>query len=134
MTLTVAVEICQVAAQAALAVRGVAALQPDLGQRLASAASRTWHAAGIPAPPARAGIRVERAPDAPGWRLEVRCVLHKDRRVVDAARQVREQVQAAAVAHLTAHGTSEPVTVLVTVTRLVDPTPHAYPNRDRVQP
>ncbi|WP_405719786.1 hypothetical protein OG607_06115 [Streptomyces sp. NBC_01537] len=118
MTPTQAVDLCQAAARAALTVPGVAALQPDLGQRLAGAASRARQAAGFPALPAGAGIRAEHATDAPGWRVEVRCVLHEDRRVVDTARQVREQVRAAARDHLTAQGTPEPVTVLVTVTHL----------------
>ncbi|MEV1069750.1 hypothetical protein [Streptomyces sp. NPDC050263] len=126
MTLTGEMDLCQATARAALAVPGVAALQPGLGQRLAGAASRARQAAGFPALPARAGIRAEHAPGAPGWRVEVRCVLHEDRRVVDTARQVREQVRAVAAAHLTARGTPEPVTVLVTVTHLVDPTPRAH--------
>lgn len=118
MTPAPEVGLCQAAARAALTIPGVAALQPDLGQRLAGAASRARQATGFPALPPRAGIRAEHAPDAPGWRVEVRCVLHEDRRVVDTARQVREQVRAAVRAHLTAHGTSEPVTVVVTVTHL----------------
>ncbi|MFD3538589.1 hypothetical protein ACFWUQ_03705 [Streptomyces sp. NPDC058662] len=65
-----------------------------------------------------AGIRCRRTPEG-GWHVEVRCVLRSDRRLVDAARQVREDVRAAVTACLARHGTAAPVTVLVTVTRTV---------------
>jgi hypothetical protein len=133
MTRTGEVDICLAAARAALAVPGVAALRPGLGHRLAGAASRARGTAGTPALPATAGIRAERASDAPGWRVEVRCVLREERRVADTARQVREQVRAAVTAHLAAQGTPEPVTVLVTVTHLLDPAPHAPRARDQVR-
>lgn len=46
-------------------------------------------------------------------------MLHADRRVVDVARQVREDVRTAVTAYLAWHGPAVPVTVMVTVTRTV---------------
>ncbi|MGW6843531.1 Asp23/Gls24 family envelope stress response protein [Streptomyces sp. NPDC054958] len=100
------------AARTALGAPGVAALQPSLADRLALAAFPTHQA------DEAAGIRCEPTPDG-GWNVEVRCVLHADRRVVDVARQVREDVRTAVTAYLTQHGTAVPVTVVVTVTRTV---------------
>ncbi len=65
-----------------------------------------------------AGIRCEHTPES-GWHVEVRCILHADRRVVDTARQVREDVRTAVTARLTRSGATRPVNVLVTVTRTV---------------
>ncbi|MET8678976.1 hypothetical protein ABZW18_15715 [Streptomyces sp. NPDC004647] len=123
MTLITAVDIHHAAARAALAVPGVAGLQPSLGHRLADAAVHAQQTVGIPATPPEAGIRAERTPEAPGWHVEVRCILHEERRVLDAAREVREQVRSAVTAHLDRHGTPEPVTILVTVTQTMSRTP-----------
>jgi uncharacterized alkaline shock family protein YloU len=111
-------DIHQAAARAALAVPGVAALQPGLADRLAAAASPARHTTPASPPPAEAGIRVERTTEG-GWHIEVRCVVHENRRVLDVAQQVREHVRTAVTAHLARHGTPAPVTVLVTVTRTV---------------
>ncbi|MDX3537265.1 hypothetical protein PV721_23390 [Streptomyces sp. MB09-01] len=113
-------EIQQAAAAAALAAPGVAALQPALADRLALAASRVYHAmtAGTASHHEAAGIRCEHTPEG-GWHVEVRCVLHADRRVVDTARQVREDVWTAVTTCLTRQGATRPVRVLVTVTRTV---------------
>lgn len=108
-------DIQQAAAQAALAVPGLAALQPGLADRLAAVASRPQHAAGATSLPA--GIRAERTPEDNGWHVEVRCVVHSHHRVLDVARQVRDQVHTAVTAHLAQHGGPEPVSVQVTVTR-----------------
>ncbi|MGW6691356.1 hypothetical protein [Streptomyces sp. NPDC054961] len=107
----------QAAAEAALGASGVAALQPALADRLALAASRAV-TAGTTAHGAAAGIRCRHTPEG-GWHVEVRCVLHADRRLVDVARQVREAVRTGVTACLTQQGASVPVTVLVTVTRTV---------------
>ncbi|GLX34211.1 hypothetical protein Sros01_02840 [Streptomyces roseochromogenus] len=110
-------DIQQAAAAAALAAPGVAALQPALADRLALAASRAMTARTTSHHEA-AGIRCEHTSDG-GWHVEVRCILHADRRVVDIARQVREDVRTAVTACLTQNGAPKPVTVLVTVTRTV---------------
>ncbi|MFJ3205708.1 hypothetical protein [Streptomyces sp. NPDC086989] len=106
------------AARAALDAPGVAALQPTLADRLAQAAFHVHQSKAAGTTPHReaAGIRCELTPDA-GWNVQVRCVLHADRRVVDVARQVREDVRTAVTAYLARHGTAAPVTVMVTVTR-----------------
>ena len=109
----------RVAAEAALAVPGVAGLQPRLAHRLATAAapSRTG-------PPHHttptSGIRAARTPDGSGWNVEVRCVLAAcaGQRALDIARNVHDRVQAAVISHLAAHGVMERVTVEVTVTRI----------------
>ncbi|MFI0188093.1 hypothetical protein ACH4PW_11110 [Streptomyces sp. NPDC017082] len=108
-----------VAAEAALAVPGVAALHPRFSHRLAVAAApaRTGAIPHRAAP--EAGVRASRAPDGGGWRVEVRCVLAEGRRVLDTARDVHDRVAAAVLAHLTAHDAVERVTVEVTVTRTV---------------
>ncbi|GGS91140.1 MULTISPECIES: hypothetical protein [Streptomyces] len=101
-----------VAAEAALAVPGVAALQPRLARRLAAAAAPTR----ADTTPPEAGVRADRAPDGSGWHIEVRCVLTEGRRALDIARNVHDRVTAALVTHLATHGAAEPVTVAVTVT------------------
>ncbi|MFI1836217.1 hypothetical protein [Streptomyces olivaceoviridis] len=101
-----------VAAEAALAVPGVAALQPRLARRLAAAAAPTR----ADTTPPEAGIRADQAPDGSGWHIEVRCVLTEGRRALDIARNVHDRVTAALVTHLATHGAAEPVTVAVTVT------------------
>ncbi|QKW09983.1 hypothetical protein HUT18_29775 [Streptomyces sp. NA04227] len=104
------------AARAALAVPGVAALQPGLADRLATAAARAQRAAGATTlPSVEPGIRAEHTPDG-GWRVEVRCVVDEEHRVLDVAQQVRARVRATVIAHLAQHGPPAPVTVLVTVT------------------
>ncbi|MFE9480831.1 hypothetical protein ACFYNM_19795 [Streptomyces spororaveus] len=110
-------DIQQAVAAAALAAPGVAALQPALADRLALAASRAITARTTSHHEA-SGIRCEHTSEG-GWHVEVRCILHADRRVVDIARQVRADVRTAVTACLTQHGTPKPVTVLVTVTRTV---------------
>ncbi|MFF4302407.1 hypothetical protein [Streptomyces sp. NPDC001601] len=112
MTATGTTALLGVAAEAALAVPGVAALQPRLARRLAAAAAP---ARADPTPP-EAGIRADRAPDGSGWHIEVRCVLTEGRRALDIARHVHDRVTAALVTHLATHAAAEPVTVAVTVT------------------
>ncbi|MEW2417828.1 hypothetical protein AB0953_29500 [Streptomyces sp. NPDC046866] len=108
------------AARAALEVPGVAALQPTLADRLALAAFPVHRAMAPGTTPHReaAGIRCEPTADG-GWNVEVRCILHADRRVVDVARQLREDVRTAVTTYLARHGTAAPVTVTVTVTSTV---------------
>jgi uncharacterized alkaline shock family protein YloU len=119
MTSTRNQDIHQAAARAALDVPGVAALQPGLADRLAATVSRARHATGGAGTlPTEAGIRTERTSED-GWRVEVRCAVNEDRRVLDVAQQVREHVCAAVTALLAQHGTPAPVAVLVTVTRTV---------------
>ncbi|WP_426567622.1 hypothetical protein [Streptomyces canus] len=112
-----------VAAEAALAVPGVAGLPPRLAHRLAAAAAPTR----TDTTPTRtdttphrtsseAGIRADRAPDGSGWHIDVCCVLAEGRRALDVARNVHDRVTAALIAHLATHGVTEPVTVAVTVT------------------
>ncbi|MFJ3230824.1 hypothetical protein [Streptomyces sp. NPDC086787] len=109
-----------VAAEAALAVPGVAALQPRLAQLLAAVAtsSRTDTAPHGTSP--EAGVRADRPPDGSGWRIEVRCVLAEGR-ALDIARDVHDQVGAAVISHLAALDALERVTVAVTVTRIASP-------------
>ncbi|WP_308011872.1 hypothetical protein [Actinacidiphila acidipaludis] len=114
------------AARAALAVPGVAELQPGLGQRLAGAATWVRRAVGAPSPSSpssQGGVRADRVPGSAGWRLDVRCVLDRDRRALDVARDVRDQVRAAVVSHVSGDGSPEPVEVVVTVTRIIGPPP-----------
>ncbi|MFF7751583.1 hypothetical protein ACFZCP_20525 [Streptomyces sp. NPDC007971] len=103
-----------VAAEAALAVPGVAGLQPRLAHRLATAAPTRTDTTPHRTPP-EAGIRADRAPDGSGWHIEVRCVLAEGRRALDIARNVHDRVRTAVISHLPA---TEPVTVTVTVTRI----------------
>lgn len=63
-------------------------------------------------------IRCEHMPRG-GWQVEVRCILQADNRIVDIARQAREEVRAAVTASLSQHGAVGPITVLVTVTRTI---------------
>ncbi|MFE2328764.1 hypothetical protein ACFXD5_33500 [Streptomyces sp. NPDC059385] len=113
-------DIQQAAAAAALAAPGIAALQPALADRLALAASRVYHAMTVCTASHHevAGIRCQQTPGG-GWHVEVRCIVHADRRVVDVARRVREDVRSAVTARLAQRDPTEPVTVLVTVTRTV---------------
>ncbi|AZM93905.1 hypothetical protein [Streptomyces sp. W1SF4] len=108
------------AARAALDAPGIAALQPTLADRLALAAFPAHRAKAAGATPYHeaAGIRCEPTADG-GWNVEVRCILHADRRVVDVARQLREDVRTAVATYLARHGSAAPVTVMVTVTSTV---------------
>ncbi|MFD9094949.1 hypothetical protein [Streptomyces collinus] len=112
MTATGTTALLGVAAEAALAVPGVATLQPRLARRLAAAAAPTR----ADSTPSEAGIRADRAPDGSGWRVEVRCVLAEGRQALEIARNVHDRVTAAVGTHLATHGVAEPVTVAVTVT------------------
>lgn len=106
------------AARAALAVPGVTALQPSLRQSLACAATRVRQALGSPPPFPQTGIRAERTPRTGAWHVEIRCVLNDDRRALDTARHVRDNVRSAIESHLTHHGIPGPVTIIVTVIRI----------------
>ncbi|MGP3949984.1 hypothetical protein [Streptomyces sp. 7N604] len=119
MTIVSAVDIHETAARTALAVPGVVGLQPSLGYQLASAA----HIRQPAVLPPEAGIRAEHTPEAPGWHVEVRCILLEDRRALDTAREVRQEVRSAVTAHLSRHGPPEPVTILVTVTQTLSHAP-----------
>ncbi|MGW7238060.1 hypothetical protein [Streptomyces sp. NPDC054804] len=116
MTTTGPTTIVGVVAEAALAVPGVIGLQPRLAQRLAAAAAPTRTSTASHRPPPEAGVRAERAPDGPGWHVEVRCALAEGARPLDVARNVHGRVRAAVASHL---ATPDPVTVTVTVTRIV---------------
>ncbi|MBC2866275.1 hypothetical protein [Streptomyces mexicanus] len=116
MTVTGTPALLGAAAEAALAVPGVAGLQPRLGHRLAAAAAPTRANATPHRTPPEAGVRADRAPDGSGWHIEVRCVMTEGRRALDIARNVHDRVAATVMAHLAAHGAAEPVTVAVTVT------------------
>ncbi|MFI6006333.1 hypothetical protein ACIA98_39195 [Streptomyces sp. NPDC051366] len=118
MTATGTTTLLSVAAEAALAVPGVAGLQPRLAHRLAAAAAptRTLTMPHHTAP--EAGIRAVRAPDGSGWRIEVRCVLAESHRALDTARNVHDRVRTAVISHLATRGVAEPVTIAVTVTRI----------------
>ncbi|MEU6811262.1 hypothetical protein ABZ920_20170 [Streptomyces sp. NPDC046831] len=105
-----------IAAEAALAVPGTAGLQPRPVHRLAAAVAPTGRDPTPRTIPPEAGIRADRAPDGPGWHIEVRCVLTAGHRVLDTARNVHDRVRTAVTSHLAAHGGAEPVTVAVTVT------------------
>ncbi|MEU0332590.1 hypothetical protein [Streptomyces sp. NPDC006193] len=118
-----------VAAEAALAVPGVAGLQPRLARRLAAAAAPDRADAPPPDTSPQAGVRADRAPDGAGWRIEVRCVLAGGRRVPDVARDVHDRVEAAVTARLTALGAAERVSVVVTVTRIADRSDGGAPGR-----
>ncbi|MFG2261694.1 hypothetical protein [Streptomyces sp. NPDC048720] len=116
MTTTGATGLLGVAAEAALAVPGVAGLQPRLAHRLAAAAAPTRASTWPHRTPCEAGVRADRAPGGSGWHIEVRCVLAGGRRALDIARNVHDRVAATVIAHLATHGVAEPVTVSVTVT------------------
>ncbi|MFE9448634.1 hypothetical protein [Streptomyces sp. NPDC006739] len=121
MTATGTTALLGVAAEAALAVPGVAALQPRLAHRLAAAAAPARANTAPHRTPPEAGVRADRAPDGPGWHIEVRCVLTGGPRALDIARNVHDRVAAAVIAHLATHGVAEPVTVSVTVTGVAAP-------------
>lgn len=88
-------DIRQTAAEAALAVSGVLALQPTLASRLARAASRaTAGAAASRFASPLSGIRVVHDPDGSGWQVEVRCVLAEGHRAIDVARTVHDRTRA----------------------------------------
>lgn len=112
------VDVRETAGRAALAVPGVAELQPSLGQSLAEAAVRVRQALGSAVRTSQAGVRADRTPRTGGWHVEVRCVLREDRRTVDVARDVHDHVRAAVLSHVTRRGAPGPVTVEVTVTRI----------------
>ncbi|TFV34419.1 Asp23/Gls24 family envelope stress response protein [Streptomyces sp. T1317-0309] len=105
-----------IAAEAALAVPGVAGLQPRLAHRLAAAASPTRPETTAERIPPEAGVRTDQVPDGSGWHIEVRCILTEGHRAVDTARNVHDQVRAAVLSYLAAHGAPVAVTVTVTVT------------------
>jgi hypothetical protein len=108
----------EAASRAALAVPGVDALQPGFADRLADTAARIRQAAGAPAPTGTAGgVRLQRATEPSGWQVEVRCAVHGDRRALDVARQVRQDVRAAVTTRMAQHGTPGSCTVRVTVVR-----------------
>ncbi|WP_329107076.1 hypothetical protein [Streptomyces sp. NBC_01439] len=111
-------DIHEAAAAAALGVPGVAALQPSPASTLVTALlpKQTATTAGTPAS-WTLGLQSEYTPA--GWDIEVRCILHADRRAVDVAREVREAVRSAITGYLVRRGENEPVTVRVTVTRTV---------------
>ena len=104
------------AAGAALAVPGVAGLQPGLRHSLAVAATRVRRAAGSTTPYPEAGIRAERTPRTGTWAVEVRCVVNEDRRALDTARDVQERVRSTVESLVPHSGIPEPVTVVVIVT------------------
>ncbi|PKW04990.1 hypothetical protein SAMN05428944_0052 [Streptomyces sp. 1222.5] len=106
------------AAEATVAVPGVAGLQPGLVHRLTEAVrpvlpqTLTEHA------PSGAGVRAEHAPDGSGWHIKVRCAVAEGNCVLDAARRVHEQVRSAVLSHLAEHSAPEALAVTVTVTRV----------------
>jgi hypothetical protein len=118
MTATGTTMLLGVAAEAALAVPGVAGLQPRLAHCLAAVAAPARTDTAPHRMPPEAGIRADRAPDGSGWRIEVRCVLTEGHRTLDTARNVHDQVRTAVSSHLATHGVAEPVTIAVTVTRI----------------
>ncbi|GGO99620.1 hypothetical protein [Wenjunlia tyrosinilytica] len=115
------------AAQAALAVAGVAELQPSLRQCLADAAIRARQALGSCAPPPEAGIRAEYTPRTGAWHVEVRCAVNDDRRALDIARDVHDYVRAAVSPHVTRNAIQGPVTIVVSVTRITGRRPSLNP-------
>ncbi|MQY40807.1 hypothetical protein SRB17_88400 [Streptomyces sp. RB17] len=102
-------------AGAALTTPGVAGLHSGLAHRLAHAWTETT---GRPSPP-ETGVRAEHAAGGSGWHIEVRCLLSEGHRALDVARSVRSGVRSAVLAHLTERSLVEPVTVTVTVTRII---------------
>ncbi|MET7297036.1 hypothetical protein ABZS79_33910 [Streptomyces griseoloalbus] len=118
MTSVHTAELLGVAAEAALAIPGVAGLQPRFAHRLAAAAAPTRTDTTPHRTAPEAGVRADRAPDGSGWHIEVRCVLAGGRRALDIARIVHDRVEAAVVSRLAALGVVERVTVEVTVTRI----------------
>ncbi|MET9447390.1 hypothetical protein [Streptomyces cinerochromogenes] len=116
MTVIHTATLLDAAAEAALAVPGVAGLRPRLSHRLAAAAAPTRSDATPRGTPPREGIRADRSPDGAGWHIEVRCVLSEGRRVLDVARNVHDRVGAAVLSRLAALDAVERVAVEVTVT------------------
>jgi uncharacterized alkaline shock family protein YloU len=108
----------QAAAHAALAVPGVTELQPSLCQSLAAAATRARQALGSPAPSPEAGIHAEHSSRTGAWRIEIRCVVNSNRRVLDTAHDVHDNVLAAVRPHAARHDEPESVAVVVSVTRI----------------
>lgn len=101
------------AAEAALAVSGVLALQPTLLSRLAGAAGPVREAADNEIASPLSGIRVARDPDTgPADRWRYACVLAEGHRAVDVARTVHDRTRASLI-RLVA-----PLTVTVTVIRI----------------
>ncbi|WP_181446691.1 hypothetical protein [Streptomyces sp. NTH33] len=94
-------------------VRVVVVAEPVGGVRLPSAETTAERIQ------SEAGVRTDRAPDGPGWHIEVCCVLAEGHRALDTARNVHNQVRAAVISHLAAHGAPEAATVTVTVARIV---------------
>ncbi|MFB6676367.1 hypothetical protein ACFCWG_28885 [Streptomyces sp. NPDC056390] len=112
-------DIRHTAAEAALAVSGVLALQPTLASRLARAASRaTPGAADNRFASPLSGIRVVRDQGGSGWQVEVRCVLAEGHRAIDVARAVHDRTRASLTPLVTMHGTADTVAVTVTITRI----------------
>ncbi|MFF8867505.1 hypothetical protein ACF08B_36270 [Streptomyces sp. NPDC015139] len=105
-------------AEATLGVPDVAGLQPRLAHRLTEAVSPVLPQTLTEHTPSQAGVRAVHAPDGSGWRIDVRCVVAEESRVLDAARNVHEQVRSAVLTHLAEHGALEAVAVSVTVTRI----------------
>ncbi|MEU0004144.1 hypothetical protein ABZ079_07550 [Streptomyces sp. NPDC006314] len=103
-------------AAAALAVPGVAGLQPGLVHRLAAATAPTGSDPTGHRTAPQAGVHAERAPDGSGWHIEVRCVLTEGRGVLDTAREVHDRVRAAVLPHLAAPDALAATGVTVTVT------------------
>ncbi|MGW1728003.1 hypothetical protein ACWCQK_34480 [Streptomyces sp. NPDC002306] len=118
MTTVRTTTLLSVAAEAALAVPGVAGLQPRLAHRLAAVVTPTGAGAASHRTPPEAGIRADRAPDGSGWDIEVRCVMAEGLRTLDTAKNVHDRVRAAVIAHLAALDAAQQVTVVVTVTRI----------------
>ncbi|WP_406444182.1 hypothetical protein OHB14_35135 [Streptomyces sp. NBC_01613] len=127
MTATDTTGVERTAARAALAVPGVAELQPTLRQSLAGAATRVQQALGSLAPLPEAGIRAERGARTGAWHVEVRCVCNENRRALDTARDIHDNVRAAVESHVTRHGVPGLVTIVVTVTRITGPRPTLQP-------
>jgi hypothetical protein len=115
------------AARAALAVHGVAELQPSLGRSLANAATRARRALGSDVPAPEAGIHAEHTPRTGAWHVEVRCVVNEDRRALDTARDVRDGVRSAVSSQVNHHSIADLVTVTVTVTRITGHRPPPGP-------
>jgi uncharacterized alkaline shock family protein YloU len=105
-------------AKTALAVPGVADLQPRLAHRFTGAVSPVLPQTLTQHTPSGAGVRAEHAKDGSGWRIEVRCAVAQGNRVLDVARHVHERVRSAVLAHLARHSAPEAVTVTVTVTHI----------------
>ncbi|MFJ9822606.1 Asp23/Gls24 family envelope stress response protein [Streptomyces sp. NPDC101151] len=110
MAATSTAALIRAGAKVALAVPGVAGLQPRLTHRLTETVS--------PVLPQTAGVRAEHAPDGSGWHIEVRCVVAEENRVLEIARSVHDQVRSAVLAHLAEQSALEVVAVTVTIVRI----------------